>query len=97
MLIREASEHPRPTEAVEMEANRIGREYADWASRRALPPGALLRILFQVRRAMIDAALDLSENKSLEPQAVGRILRQVHAVLEAVEMALVQADLSGPA
>jgi len=92
-LVREAAEDPGRISRLEQEAKRIGLSYAAWGKRHAVPPDEMLRVLFRIRQAMIGSALDLSEDESLEPQAVGRILRQVHRLLDEVEMALFSAAL----
>ena len=93
-LVREAAEDPGRISQLEQEAKRIGLKYAAWGKRKAVPPDEMLRVLFRFRQAMIDSALDLSEDETLEPKAVGRILRQVHRLLDEVEMALIAASLA---
>jgi len=75
----------------------LGRGYAAWARQHDVPIEQMLAALTRVRRTMVEAALDLTESVSLEPRAVGRLLRQVHRQLDAIEMSLIAPATDSPA
>lgn len=73
------------------EARAIGREHADNALKLNLPLTAALEAALFFRDSMVEVAIELPETARVRPAANTHLLRRINTVLNAVQLAIVDA------